>query len=149
MKKKGKLALEIIVHVRNEEIREFETELGHVKMIPFGGTIDCSLFHGICEPFGVDTQITNQAEVRHMSARYMLTGQDYTGAGCHIYIENNAFFTKGERPRPFQSVPTFYTDSRALAPYFHRNRFIGEGLREDDGLHIRFYELATIEDSSS
>lgn len=34
------------------------------------------------------------------------------------------------------------TDSKALAPILHQNRFIGAGLREDDGfLHIRFYEV--------
>ena len=143
MKEKGKLALEILVQTRPEETREFETELGRVKMIPFGGTVDCELFHGICEPFGVDTQITNQADVRHMSARYMLTGKDSAGSECHIYVENNAYFTNGETPRPFYSKPTFYTDSKLLAPYLHRNQFIGEGKREEDGLHIRFYELKT------
>ena len=141
MKEKGKLALEILVQTRPEETREFLTEMGKVKMIPFGGTVDCELFHGICEPFGVDTQITNAAEVRHMSARYMLTGRDCAGQEAHIYIENNAYFTNGEQPKPFHSVPTFYTDSKALAPYLHRNQFIGEGKREEDGLHIRFYEL--------
>ena len=141
MKDKGKLALEIIVQTRPEETREFETELGHVKMIPFGGTVDCDLFHGICEPSGVDTQITDQTGVRHMSARYMLSGKDYAGQDCHIYVENNAYFTNGERPKPFHTTPVFYTDSKILAPYLHRNQFIGEGMREEDGLHIRFYEL--------
>jgi hypothetical protein len=141
MKNKGKLALEILVQTRPEETREFDTELGHVKMIPFGGTVDCDLFRGICEPFGVDTQITNQAGVRHMSARYMLTGKDCEGQDCHIYVENNGYFTNGEAPKPFHTVPTFCTDSKALASYLHRNQFIGEGKREKDGLHIRFYEL--------
>lgn len=141
MKEKGKLALEIVVQTRPEEIVGFETEMGSVRMIPFGGTVDCEIFHGICESFGVDTQITNQAGVRHMSARYILTGKDCAGQDSHIYVENNAYFTNGESPKPFTSVPTFYTDSKALAPYLHRNQFIGEGMREDDGLHIRFYEL--------
>ena len=38
----------------------------------------------------MDTQVTNQNEVRHMSARYMLTGKDKEGADCRIYVENNA-----------------------------------------------------------
>ena len=141
MKEKGKLALEILVQTRPEETREFETELGRVKMIPFGGTVDYELFHGICEPFGVDTQITNQADVRHMSARYMLTGVDHTGVSCHIYVDNNAWFTDGARPRPWHSVPRFMTDSKALAPLLHKGSFIGEGLRDEEGLHIRFFEL--------
>ena len=117
-------------------------ELGTVKMIPFIGTVEGPLFTGIVEPCGVDTQITNQNEVRHMSARYMLTGKDNTGADCHIYVENNGWFTDGARPKPFKTVPTFLTDSKALAPYLHRNQFVGEGLRDENGLCIRFYELA-------
>ena len=117
-------------------------EIGTVKMIPFTGTVQGPVFTGIVEPCGVDTQITNQNEVRHMSARYMLTGTDHTGAFCHIYIENNGWFTDGARPVPFRTVPTFITDSKALAPYLHRNQFVGEGMRDETGLCIRFYELA-------
>ena len=95
----------------------------------------------IIEPCGVDTQVTNQNEVRHMSARYMLTGKDADGVDCHIYVENNAWFTNGEQPKPFRTVPTFITDSRLLAPYLHRNQFVGEGLRDERGLWIRFYEV--------
>ena len=117
-------------------------EIGTVKMIPFTGTVQGPVFTGIVEPCGVDTQITNQNEVRHMSARYMLTGKDHTGTFCHIYIENNGWFTDGARPVPFRTVPTFITDSKALAPYLHRNQFVGEGVRDETGLCIRFYELA-------
>jgi hypothetical protein len=42
---------------------------------------------------------------------------------------------------PFHTVPTFYTDSAALAPYLHRNQFTGEGRMEEDGLWILFYEI--------
>ena len=31
--------------------------------------------------------------------------------------------------------------SRLLAPYLHRNQFVGEGSVEKDGLWIRFYEI--------
>ena len=119
-------------------------EIGTVKMIPFKGTVQGPIFSGIVEPCGVDTQVTNQNEVRHMSARYMLTGQDKAGQDCHIYIENNGWFTDGARPAPFRTVPTFITDSKALAPYLHRNQFVGEGKRDDSNLWIRFYELAEV-----
>ena len=111
-------------------------------MIPFAGTVSGPLFQGIIEPCGVDTQITNAADVRHMSARYMLTGTDHTGSPCHIYVQNEAWFTDGARPRPWHSVPTFITDSKALAPILHCNSFIGEGIRDDEGLRIRFYKAA-------
>ena len=133
--------LEILVDVDRPGIVEFESEIGHVKMIPFKGTVNCPLFHGIIEPCGVDTQVTNQNEVRHMSARYMLTGKDEDGRDCHIYVENNAWFTDGAQPKPFRTVPTFITDSPKLAPILHRNQVVGEGFRDERGLWIRFYEL--------
>ena len=120
---------------------KMKTEQGDVVMIPFYGKVYGELFSGIVEPWGVDTQILNRAGVRHMSARYLLTGKDKDGRECHIYVENNAFFTD-DLPHPtFKSVPTFYTDSRLLAPYLHRNQFVGEGSVEKDGLWIRFYEI--------
>ena len=139
--RKEKPVLEILVQTDPAGVVELESEIGHVKMIPFKGTVNCEIFTGIVEPCGVDTQVTNQNGVRHMSARYMLTGKDQDGADCHIYVENNAWFTNGESPRPFRTVPTFITDSKRLAPYLHRNQFVGEGLRDERGLWIRFYQL--------
>ena len=136
-----KPVLEVLVQTDPAGTVEFESEIGHVKMIPFTGTVDCPLFKGVLEPCGVDTQVTNQNDVRHMSARYMLTGRDCDNEPCHIYVENNAWFTGGERPQPFRTVPTFITDSKRLAPYLHRNQFVGEGSRDERGLWIRFYEV--------
>ena len=143
MKAHGEKAiLELLVQTRPEETVELESEQGHVKMIPFSGTVKGELFQGVIEPCGVDTQVTNAAGVRHMSARYMLTGRDYTGTACRIYVENDGWF----RPKPWHSVPRFVTDSAALAPVLHRGGFIGEGLRQEDGLHIRFYEIEHTEE---
>lgn len=118
-----------------------KAENGEVVMIPFKGTVEGEIFNGIVEPCGVDTQVVNAAGVRHMSARYMLTGKDQAGKDAHIYVENNGYFTAGQGGTPFSTVPTFYTDSAALAPYLHRSQFVGEGTDEADGLHIRFYEI--------
>ena len=109
MKHKETPMLEILVETDPESTVELDSEIGHVKMIPFKGTVNSGLFTGVVEPCGVDTQVTNQNEVRHMSARYMLTGKDADGANCRIYVENNAWFTGGARPRPFYTVPTFIT----------------------------------------
>ena len=141
MNHKAEPVMEVYVQTDPEGTVMLTGETGTVKMIPFKGTVRGIIFNGIVEPCGVDTQITNQNEVRHMSARYMLTGKDKTGAACHIYIENNGWFTDGARSVPFRTVPTFITDSKALAPYLHRNQFVGEGLRDENGLCIRFYEL--------
>lgn len=116
-------------------------ENGEVLMVPFKGSIKSDLFNGIVEPCGVDTQIVNAANVRHMSARYMLSGKDSAGQDAHIYVENNGWFDDLTKTMPFHTVPTFYTDSKALAPYLHCNRFVGEGVDEADGLHIYFYEI--------
>lgn len=141
MKHKSIPVLEVHVETDPAGTVTLTGEIGSVKMIPFKGTVTGSIFNGIVEPCGVDTQITNQNEVRHMSARYMLTGKDKDGRDCHIYVENNGWFTDGARPKPFKTVPTFITDSPVLAPILHRNQFVGEGLRDESGLWIRFYEL--------
>ena len=138
---KGKLVMELMVETFPDKTVELDSEIGHVKMIPFGGTVKSDIFNGIIEPCGVDTQVTNQAGVRHMSARYMLTGKDADGNDCHIYLENNAWFTNGERPKPWISTPKFITDSKKLASYLHTDRFIGEGMRVEEGLRIRYYEV--------
>lgn len=113
-----------------------------VDMIPFKGSVNCDLFHGIVEPCGVDTQVVNAAYVRHMSARYMLTGTDPEGNPAHIYIENNGWFDDRTKTMPFTTVPTFLTDSAYLAPYLAGHHFMGEGIvDENDDLYIHFYEI--------
>ena len=123
-------------------------ENGTIDMIPFKGTATGEIFEGIVEPCGVDTQLVNAAGIRHMSARYMLTGQDMNGQPAHIYIENNGWFDENQGPMvlPFKTVPVFYTDSSALAPYLHRNQFVGEGHLLPDGLHILFFEISSKKD---
>jgi len=141
MKHKSTPILELHVETDPAGTITLAGELGSVRMIPFKGTATGPVFSGMIEPCAVDTQITNPNEVRHMSARYMLTGKDSEGRDCHIYVENNGWFTDGARPKPFKTVPAFITDSPVLAPLLHRNQFVGEGLRDENGLCIRFYEL--------
>lgn len=138
---KKKLILTLMVQTRPEATVEMDTGSGYVKMIPFSGTVDGEFFQGIIEPCGVDTQVTNAAGVRHMSARYMLTGKDMSGNSCHIYVENDGWFTNGERPKPWHSVPRFQTDSLQLKTILESGIFIGEGLRLTEGLQICFYRM--------
>ena len=127
----------------NGPVLKMQGEVAEVVMIPFKGSVKGDIFNGIIEPCGVDTQVVNAAHVRHMSARYMLTGKDNTGADCHIFVENNGWFDDNAAPAgtSFRTVPTIYTDSAALASYLHSTRFTGEGCMGEDGLHIRFYEV--------
>ena len=122
-----------------------QSENGAVDLIPFRGAVAGERFSGIVEPCGVDRQLVNAAHVRHMSARYMLTGRDCAGNDCHIYVENDGWFDDRRQNAPIETVPAFYTDSPVLAPYLHRNQFVGEGVFLEDGLHIRFYEIERAE----
>lgn len=130
------------IHIQaNGQAVHLQGEHTEVLMVPFRGTVKSALFNGIVEPCGVDTQVVNAVHVRHMSARYMLSGKDADGNDAHIYVENNGWFDDLTKTMPFHTVPTFYTDSPLLVPYLHCNRFAGEGVEEADGLHIYFYEL--------
>ena len=137
---KGKMVLDIRIEFNGPSV-QMKGENGEVLMIPFKGSAEGVIFRGIVEPCGVDTQVVNAAGVRHMSARYMLTGTDAAGEACHIYVANDGWFDGGDVTMPFRTVPAFMTDSARLAPYLHQNRFVGEGETLSDGLHIRFYEI--------
>ena len=138
MEKKPVLRIKIEA---NGEAVHLNGEAGEVLMIPFKGHVESDIFNGIVVPCGVDTQVVNLAGVRHMSARYMLQGKDKEGQDCSIYVENNGYFDDATKTMPFHTVPTFLTDSKALAPYLHANQFVGEGVDEEDGLWIYFYEV--------
>jgi hypothetical protein len=135
-----KLIFEVAVVIDPSQISQLKGLAGEVIMIPFGGTVKGELFSGRVLPGGVDTQTVDQNGVRHMSARYMLEGVDKTGEQCRIYIDNNGWFT-GEMAMPFKTIPTFYTDSKALAPYLHSNKFRTEGHSREGGVTIKVFEI--------
>lgn len=135
-----KLIMEVLVDMAPEDVSVLKTDRIEVVVIPFTGTVRGEIFNGSVCKGGVDTQRVNLSGVRHMSARYMLTGKDYTGADCKIFVENNGWFENISSP--FKTVPTFLTDSAALAPYLHRNCFRGEGHpREGGGVCIKLFEV--------
>lgn len=136
-----KLIMEVFVELEPEHVVGFSGRTGTVKMLPFTGKVKGEIFKGVVAPGGVDTQVTNAVGVRHMSARYMLAGEDMEGKPCHIYVDNEGWFTNGEQPKPFTTVPTFLTDSECLAPYLHQNIFRGEGHPGERGPIIKFYEI--------
>lgn len=77
-----------------------------------------------------------------MSARYMLEGFDKNGEKCRIYIDNNGWFSS-EMAMPFKTIPTFFTDSKALAAYLHSNKFRTEGHPREGGVTIKVFEICT------
>jgi hypothetical protein len=139
-KMSDKLIFEVTVDIDPAQVSQLKGPAGEVIMIPFGGTVEGELFHGRVLPGGVDTQTVDQNGVRHMSARYMLEGVDNAGEPCHIYIDNNGWFV-GQMAMPFKTVPTFFTDSTALAPYLHCNKFRTEGHPRPGGVTIKVFEI--------
>jgi hypothetical protein len=135
-----KLIFEVTVEIDPAQISQLKGPAGEVIMIPFSGTVKGELFNGRVLPGGVDTQIVNQNGVRHMSARYMLEGVDKNGEQCRIYIDNNGWFPI-EMTMPFKTIPTFFTDSKALASYLHSNKFRTEGHPRPGGVTIKVFEI--------
>ena len=134
-----KLIMEVLVSIEGKDVSFLKGPGGEVVMIPFGGTVQGEIFNGVVCPGGVDCQRVNLTGVRHMCARYMLEGTDSAGEKCHIFVENNGWFTGMQSP--FQTVPTFITDSKVLAPYLHQNKFRGEGHPREGGVTIKFFEV--------
>ncbi len=134
-----KLILQINVAINGEEVSALKSGNLEVVMIPFSGTAEGEIFNGVVCKGGVDTQRVNLSGVRHMSARYMLDGVDNAGNKCKIFIENNGWFDS--MSMPFKTVPTFITDSPALAAYLHRNKFRGEGHPAPNGVCIKLFEV--------
>ena len=134
-----KLILQIHVRMDMKDCSFLKGPAGEVVMIPFSGTAEGEIFNGVVRPGGVDCQRVNLVGVRHMSARYLLEGEDSAGEKCHIFIENNGWFET--QSTPFKTVPTFITDSKTLAPYLHTNKFRGEGHGEPGGILIKFFEV--------
>lgn len=134
-----KLILEVYVDIAPGDVSAFRGPAGEVVMIPFTGRAEGPIFHGVVRPGAVDTQRVNLSGVRHMSARYLLEGEDSAGKPCRIFIENNGWFSSMEVP--FKTVPTFLTDSAVLAPYLHQNKFRGEGHGREGGVLIKLFEV--------
>ena len=134
-----KLIMEVLVTIEGKDVSFLKGPAGEVVMIPFGGKVQGEIFNGVVRPGGVDCQRVNLTGVRHMCARYMLEGTDSAGEKCHIFVDNNGWFTGMQSP--FQTVPTFMTDSKTLAPYLHQNKFRGEGHPREGGVTIKFFEV--------
>jgi hypothetical protein len=136
-----KLIFQVAVEIDPTQVSQLNGPAGEVLMIPFNGTVEGELFNGRVLPGGVDTQIVDQNGVRHMSARYMLEGVDKNGEKCRIYVDNNGWFS-GEMAMPFKTIPTFFTDSKALAAYLHSNKFRTEGHLCQGGATINVFEIS-------
>ncbi len=136
------------IYVTTNERTMLESDVGTVVIIPFTGSVKGDIFNGEIAQGAVDRQIIDINGIKHMSARYMLLGKDYKGNDCKIYIENTGDFHI-DSPKPFKTIPTFYTDSKVLAPYLHRNNFRAEGHREGELLTIKIFEIRSEQDEDN
>lgn len=132
--------LVMVIEIETLERAILNSNVGSIVMIPFKGKVTSEIFTGVILPGAVDTQLIDINNIKHMSARYMLVGKDYSGTDCKIYIENTGYFHV-DSPKPFRTIPKFYTDSNVLSEYLHSNSFRGEGHRDSEGLKIKFFEV--------
>lgn len=97
-------------------------------LVRFDGYADGGLFSGKILPGGVDCQHFTP-DSGTLSARYILEGNDFTGAPCRIFIENNG--------DPFTGItsPVIRTDSAALK-YLETAPLTGKMINGADGLII-------------
>ncbi|MCQ4087838.1 DUF3237 family protein [Saccharibacillus sp. JS10] len=128
------------IHVKiNEEIRMSHPEGASVVMILFSGHATGAFFEGDILNGGVDTQMIGKGgSDHHLSARYMLRGNDHTGQSCEIYIENNGKFDSSVTDVLFRTTPRLFTNSSALS-FLNDSILIGEGLPSEDGVKIVIY----------
>ena len=133
------------VKIGGKEVNSFRAEDGRsVVMIPFDATIEGKYFNGEVLPGGVDTQVIGPGGATHtLSARYMAKGKDFTGADCHVYIENNGVIHGPDAGREgfyMRTHPTFVTDSKALA-FLNTDLFCGDSEGTPDGVKITLYRI--------
>ena len=137
----AKLVFDFHIQTYDDQVSRLKATNGYVMMIPFGGNVESELFTGKILPGGIDIQVENEARIRHMCARYMFEGTDYTGTPCRLFVDNNGYFEPDTHNfNPFRTRPTFMTDSKALAPYLEGAHFRAEGHIKDDCLHIMVFD---------
>ena len=86
------------------------SEKGGINMLPFTGSADSYYFKGTMPVQGCDTQKYAPDGSVMFSARYMLSGTDFEGSRCSIFIENNG-------PALDKCTLTIITDSAALSEW--------------------------------
>ncbi len=126
----------------DSQVSNMEGPYGCVTMIPFTGRVESELFTGEILPGATDVQIENPAGSRNMCAKYMFQGTDREGNACHLFVENNGYFSKVDRENAFfHACPRFITDSPVLGAFLCQARFRSEVQSVEDGIEIRIYDV--------
>lgn len=130
------------IFIDDSQVSDMTGPFGGVTFIPFTGKVESDLFTGEVLPGAADIQVENVAGSRNMCAKYMFKGKDSTGAECHLFVENNAYFTKANKQDPYlHACPRFITDSRVLGDYLCQSHFRSEVHGRDWGVEIRIFDV--------
>ncbi len=120
------------IHIQLGETLALDSFSAGIRMIPFTGTCESSIFTGKVLPGGMDTQVFPEKNRGTLSARYMLEGVDGEGKSCKMFIENNAVMENGRETVTFPSIKT---DSEALK-WLEAADLTGALQFREDGLDI-------------
>ena len=99
------------IQIQLGETLALDSPTAGIRMIPFTGFCDSTIFKGKVLPGGMDTQVFPSPDRGTLSARYMLEGVDEKGNKCKLYIDNSAVMQQG---REMVTFPRIKTDSEAL-----------------------------------
>lgn len=99
------------IQIQLGETLALDSPTAGVRMIPFTGFCESTVFKGNVLPGGMDTQMFPTPDRGTLSARYMLEGVDETGQNCKLFIDNSAVMQAGRETVTF---PRIKTDSEAL-----------------------------------
>lgn len=128
------MKLLLTVHVTLSEPCAVTGGAKGVVMIPFTGYAEGDYFNGEIIGTGVDTQMIEEDHLVSLSARYMLSGRDYTGEACRIFIENNGSSLN-------HCIPTLVTDSMALASW-QQASLVSRVTPADNGVVVEIFDTA-------
>ncbi len=123
------------INITINEVKEVIGAKGSVRMVNFGGNIFSPLFNGEIIPGAVDTQIQYNADVKKLSARYILEGKDIAQNPCRIFIENNGTENNGI----VITTPVIITDSPELQ-WLENAVLKGRVVSENNQLVVKIYE---------
>lgn len=130
------------IFAENTQVSNMEGPYGKVTIIPFTGKVESDIFTGEILPGATDVQVENVAGSRNMCAKYMFRGKDSQGVDCHLFVENNGYFTVANKKDAFfNACPSFITDSPVLGEYLCRGRFRSEVHGQEWGIEIRIYDV--------
>lgn len=131
-KEERAVKLLLTVHVTIIDSCVVNNGINGVVMIPFTGYAESDFFTGKIVGTGVDTQKIEGNQLVSLSARYMLSGKDYAGKECKIFIENNGSSLEN-------CVPTIVTDSEALA-YWQQADLVSRVTPIEEGVLVQIFD---------